>query len=201
MGKRASTASRSWPEATRPSFATSVFPAIPTTRHSRYIEAEVEGPRRRLDLSAQRQSGRDREIRLQAALDGSPARPCRPVAGERTAAVLCGDWNVIPEDRDVFSVRATQHDALMQPEARQPVAASSIRAGPTRCARSIPKRTSSTPSGITPPAAGSAISASASIICCARPKQPTGCSGAGVDKWARGEEKASDHAPTWIELG
>ena len=25
--------------------------------------------------------------------------------------------------------------------------------------------------------------------------------GAGVDRWARGEEKASDHAPTWIELG
>jgi exodeoxyribonuclease III len=24
--------------------------------------------------------------------------------------------------------------------------------------------------------------------------------GAGVDRWARGEEKASDHAPTWIEL-
>jgi exodeoxyribonuclease-3 len=24
--------------------------------------------------------------------------------------------------------------------------------------------------------------------------------GAGVDKWARGQEKASDHAPTWIEL-
>jgi exodeoxyribonuclease-3 len=24
--------------------------------------------------------------------------------------------------------------------------------------------------------------------------------GAGVDKWARGEEKASDHAPTWISL-
>ena len=23
---------------------------------------------------------------------------------------------------------------------------------------------------------------------------------AGVDKWARGEEKASDHAPAWIEL-
>jgi exodeoxyribonuclease-3 len=23
---------------------------------------------------------------------------------------------------------------------------------------------------------------------------------AGVDKWTRGEEKASDHAPTWVEL-
>ena len=33
--------------------------------------------------------------------------------------MLCGDWNVMPEDRDVFSARATQHDALMQPEARQ----------------------------------------------------------------------------------
>ena len=28
-----------------------------------------------------------------------------------------------------------------------------------------------------------------------------GEAGAGVDKWARGEEKASDHAPTWVELG
>jgi exodeoxyribonuclease-3 len=24
--------------------------------------------------------------------------------------------------------------------------------------------------------------------------------GADVDRWARGEEKASDHAPTWVEL-
>ena len=23
---------------------------------------------------------------------------------------------------------------------------------------------------------------------------------AGVDKWARAQEKASDHAPTWVEL-
>ena len=38
---------------------------------------------------------------------------------EERPAVLCGDWNVVPEDRDVFSVRATQHDAVMQPEARQ----------------------------------------------------------------------------------
>ena len=24
--------------------------------------------------------------------------------------------------------------------------------------------------------------------------------GAGVDRWARGQEKASDHAPTWVTL-
>ena len=32
--------------------------------------------------------------------------------------VLAGDYNVIPEDRDVFSVQAMQADALMQPESR-----------------------------------------------------------------------------------
>ena len=32
--------------------------------------------------------------------------------------VLAGDWNVVPEDRDVFSVKATQHDALLQPATR-----------------------------------------------------------------------------------
>ena len=24
---------------------------------------------------------------------------------------------------------------------------------------------------------------------------------AGVDRWPRGEEKASDHTPVWVELG
>ncbi len=45
------------------------------------------------------------------------------VLKEERPAVLCGDWNVVPEDRDVFSVRATQHDAVMQPQARAAVAA------------------------------------------------------------------------------
>ena len=32
--------------------------------------------------------------------------------------VVVGDFNVIPEDKDTFSVRAMQHDALMQPASR-----------------------------------------------------------------------------------
>ena len=43
----------------------------------------------------------------------------RELLADERPAVLCGDWNVVPEDRDVFSVRATARDAVMQPEARQ----------------------------------------------------------------------------------
>src|SRR5438445_5334947 len=32
--------------------------------------------------------------------------------------VLAGDWDVVPEDRDVFSARAAAGDALLQPETR-----------------------------------------------------------------------------------
>ena len=38
---------------------------------------------------------------------------------EERPVVLCGDWNVVPEDRDVFSARATANDAVMQPETRR----------------------------------------------------------------------------------
>ena len=40
------------------------LPGDPDDSHSRYIEAEVRGRRRRVDLSAQWQSRRNREIRL-----------------------------------------------------------------------------------------------------------------------------------------
>ena len=37
---------------------------------------------------------------------------------EEVPAVVLGDFNVIPEDKDVWSVRAMASDALMQPESR-----------------------------------------------------------------------------------
>src|SRR3546814_7980464 len=40
------------------------------------------------------------------------------ILAEEIPAVLAGDYNVIPHDRDVFSTRAMQNDALMQPESR-----------------------------------------------------------------------------------
>ena len=42
----------------------------------------------------------------------------RALLAEEVPAVLAGDYNVIPNDDDTFSVRAMADDALMQPESR-----------------------------------------------------------------------------------
>ena len=158
--------------------------------------------RRRLDLSAQRQSDRHREVRLQAELDGAARSARQRTARSRAAGVLAGDWNVVPEDRDVFSVRAAAQRRARAARDPRRSGARIVNQGWTDALRALhPGRaTSSTPSGTIRRAAGSATPASASTICSARPKPPTGCVGAGVDKWARAQEKASDHAPTWVEL-
>ena len=44
------------------------------------------------------------------------AERARALLAEERPVVLAGDYNVIPNDDDTFSVRAMQDDALMQPE-------------------------------------------------------------------------------------
>ena len=40
------------------------------------------------------------------------------IAAEEVPALVIGDYNVIPEDKDTYSVKAMADDALMQPESR-----------------------------------------------------------------------------------
>jgi exodeoxyribonuclease-3 len=115
--------------------------------------------------------------------------------------VLAGDWNVVPEDRDVFSVRATQHDALLQPETRQ-AWRRILHQGWTDALRVLHPTEEKLytfwdyTAGCWQRDAGFRID---HLLC--SPEAADRLRGAGVDRWARGEEKASDHAPTWIELG
>jgi len=113
--------------------------------------------------------------------------------------VVVGDFNVIPEDKDVFSVRAMQNDALMQPESRDAYRRI-LNDGWTDAIDTL------NPAGgvwtfwdyqagawqrdhgfridhllLSPEAADRLVAA-------------------GVDKAYRGREKASDHAPVWVEL-
>jgi exodeoxyribonuclease-3 len=113
--------------------------------------------------------------------------------------VVVGDFNVIPEDKDVFSVRAMANDALMQPESRDAYARI-LADGWTDAIDTL------NPAGgvwtfwdfqagawqrdhgfridhllLSPEAADRLVSA-------------------GVDKEHRGRDKPSDHAPVWVEL-
>jgi len=118
---------------------------------------------------------------------------------EEVPAVLAGDYNVIPRDNDVFSVKAMQNDALMQPESR---------AGYQR----ILNDGWTDAIGVTHPEGniwtywdfrsggwqrdhGFRIDhLLLSPLAADRLKT------VGVDKEHRGREKSSDHTPAWVDL-
>lgn len=184
------------------------LPGDPDDSHSRYIEAEVDpgsgsGAGALIVASLYLPNGNpvgtekfDYKIRWFERLESHSAE----LLQEEKPVVLAGDWNVVPEDRDVFSVRATQHDAVMQPEARD-VWRRMVNSGWTDALRSLhpdePKLYTfwDYTAGCFPRDLGFRLD---HLLC--SPEAADRLAGAGVDRWARAQEKASDHAPTWIEL-
>jgi exodeoxyribonuclease-3 len=121
------------------------------------------------------------------------------MAAERPT-ILAGDFNVVPEDRDVFSIRAASNDALVQPETRAEWR-KLIHQGWTDMLRALYPDDDRLytfwdyTAGCWQRDLGFRLD---HLLC--SPEATDRLQAAGVDKWARGEEKASDHAPSWIEL-
>src|SRR3954453_18682081 len=87
--------------------------------HSRYIEAEVQGLIvGSLYLPNGNPVGTEKFDYKLRWMERLGAHAAELLAEERPVG-LCGDWNVVPEDRDVFSARATANDAVMLPATRQ----------------------------------------------------------------------------------
>jgi exodeoxyribonuclease III len=177
------------------------LPDDPDDTHSRYIEAEVG------DLvvasiylpNGNPQPGPkfDYKLRWLERLAGH----ARALLAEERPVVLAGDYNVIPTSGtdDVFSARAMAHDALMQPQSQAAYRVllnqgwtDAIRTrfpeGPVYTFWDYLRGAWDRDAGfridhllLSPPAADRLLDA-------------------GVDKSYRGKEKASDHAPTWVEL-
>ena len=176
------------------------LPGDPDDTHSRYIEAEVgETIVASLYLPNGNPVGTEKFDYKLRWMDRLRAHAAELLALERPV-VLAGDWNVVPEDRDVFSAKATQHDALLQPETRA-AWRQILQQGWSDALRAFhptdPKLYTfwDYTAGCWQRDAGFRID---HLLC--SPEATDRLLGAGVDKWARGEEKASDHAPTWIEL-
>lgn len=176
------------------------LPGDPDDTHSRYIEAEVAGVVvASLYLPNGNPVGTEKFSYKLAWMDRVRVHAADLLALER-AVVLAGDWNVVPEDRDVFSARATSHDALLQPETRAAWRHILVQ-GWTDALRALhaadPKLYTfwDYTAGCWQRDAGFRID---HLLC--SPEAVDRLRGAGVDRWARGEDKASDHAPTWVEL-
>lgn len=113
--------------------------------------------------------------------------------------VVLGDFNVIPHDNDVWAAKAMQDDALMQPESRDAYFRL-LDDGWTDALRTLNPRGGvwtywDYQAGAWQRDHGFRID---HILL--SPECADRLIAAGVDKDHRGREKASDHAPVWVEL-
>ncbi|MET0311589.1 MAG: exodeoxyribonuclease III [Burkholderiaceae bacterium] len=176
------------------------LPGDATDSHSRYLEAAVDGivvaclylP------NGNPQPGPKFDYKL--AWFQRLLKHARTLAKSEHPVALAGDFNVVPTDFDIYNPRSWQKDALLQPESRAAYV-KLLKQGWTDSIRQLyPDEQVFTfwdyfrkhwerNAGLridhillNPPLA-------------ARLKA------GGVDDWVRGETKASDHAPVWVELG
>ncbi len=113
--------------------------------------------------------------------------------------VVVGDFNVIPEDKDVWSPKAMADDALMHPESRDAYARL-LGDGWTDAIDTLNPRGGvwtywDFQAGAWPRDHGFRID-----HLLLSPQAADRMLAAGVDKEYRGREKSSDHTPVWVEL-
>jgi exodeoxyribonuclease-3 len=118
---------------------------------------------------------------------------------EEVPAAVLGDFNVIPEDDDTYSVKAMADDALMQPESRAAFARL-LADGWTDALRTHNPRGEvwtywDYQAGAWQRDHGFRID---HILL--SPELADRLAAVGVDREHRGREKASDHAPVWAHL-
>lgn len=113
--------------------------------------------------------------------------------------VLAGDYNVVPTPQDIYPTRSLDQNALIQPASREAFARL-LSQGWTDALRKLQ------PEGplwtfwdykFERWPAGKGMRLDHFLL---SPDLAGKLTAGGVDKWVRGEENASDHAPAWIEL-
>ena len=171
----------------------------PEDEQSRYLECDVDGL---VVASIYLPNGNPRpgpkfDYKLRW-IERLAAR-ARAILDEEVPAILAGDFNVIPNDDDTYSVRAMQDDALMQPESRagyrRLVAQGWTDALRTRHPTGGVWTFWDYQAGAWQRDAGFRID-----HLLLSPAVADRLVEAGVDKAYRGREKASDHAPTYVRI-
>lgn len=113
--------------------------------------------------------------------------------------VVVGDFNVVPEDKDVWSARAMAHDALMQPASRDAYRRL-LNDGWTDAIDTLNPRGGVWTFWDYQAGAWQRDHGFRIDHLLLSPECADRLTAAGVDKAYRGREKASDHTPVWVEL-
>jgi exodeoxyribonuclease-3 len=183
----------------QPVLTRSSLPGNPEDRQARYIEAAVKGI---LITSLYLPNGNPQpgpKFNYKLAWF---ERLIAHAAKLRTAAVpvvLAGDYNVVPTVRDIYQTRSLDDNALIQPESREAFARILTQGWTDALRRLYPDgplwtfwdyKRERWP-------ADKGMRLDHLLL---SPDLSERLVDGGVDRWVRGEENASDHAPAWITL-
>jgi exodeoxyribonuclease-3 len=175
------------------------LPGDPDDTQSRYIEAAVNGV---LVTSLYGPNGNPQpgpKFAYKLAWMDRLAKHAAELYAANIPVVLAGDYNVVPTDRDIYPTKSYAKDALLQPESRA-LFKRILDQGWCDAIRTLhPDAPMYTfwdyMSNRWPRDAGLRIDHL--LLSDEAAKR---LAAAGVDRAVRGEENASDHAPTWIIL-
>ncbi len=175
------------------------LPGDPEDTHSRYIEAAVNGvlvgclylP----NGNPQPGPKFDYKLKWFERLNAHAAE----LIAIGLPVVLAGDYNVVPTDFDIYNTRSWKDDALLQPEPRAAYA-ELLAPGWTDAIRALhPDEPIYTFWDYFRNAWGRNAGLRIDHLLLS-PAAAERLRAAGVDREVRGREKASDHAPAWVEL-
>jgi exodeoxyribonuclease-3 len=166
---------------------------------SRYLEAGVHGM---VVASLYLPNGNPQpgpKFDYKLAWFGRLIRHARALLRGKEPVVLAGDYNVVPTDFDIYNPRSWLRDALLQPESRAAFR-KLLEQGWTDAIRAAyPKDRIYTFWDYFRNhwARDAGLRIDHLLL---SPGLAPRLAAAGVDRWVRGQNKPSDHAPTWIEL-
>ena len=113
--------------------------------------------------------------------------------------VLAGDYNIVPEPRDIYPTRSYDDNALLQPESRAAFQRLLDQGWLDALRKAHPNETIYTFWDYFRNAYGRNAGLRIDHFLLSKKLAPR-LTSAGVDKEVRGWEKTSDHAPVWIKL-
>ena len=176
------------------------LPGDPTDEHARYLEADVSGVRIVCIYLPNGNPLPGPKFDYKLAWMERLRTRMRELAAAELPCVVIGDFNVIPHDHDVWSPPAMAADALMQPFVRDAYARLLNDGWTDALGQLNPQGGVWTfwdyQAGAWQRDHGFRIDHAL-----LSPQLADRLLAAGVDKEHRGRERASDHAPMWVEVG
>jgi exodeoxyribonuclease-3 len=176
-----------------------VLPGDPEDSHSRYIEATVNGIAIGCLYLPNGNPAPGPKFDYKLSWFERLTKHASELIASGKPAVLTGDYNVMPTEKDVYKPERWVNDALFRPETRAAFA-NLVSQGWTDAIRKLhPTETIYTFWDYFRNAYGRNAGLRIDHFLLS-PKLEKRLKAAGVDHHVRGWEKSSDHAPVWIEL-